>query len=150
MTDINTLAARIRRGLNADEAVAQAATWSDEAARWHVWRGKEHYERPFVIMDSLDDGVTAVHAESSDTEGVAEHIARHDPATVLRDVAAKRRLLDLLLAEKHVDLPGFRCGAVRFPAVPDKHIPAAPCDCSRDARVAAYLKVLAEAYEETT
>ncbi|MFC1418544.1 DUF6221 family protein [Streptacidiphilus cavernicola] len=135
MTDIDTLAARIRAELDAEEAVAQAATWADEAARWHVWRGKESYERPFVIIDSLDDGVTAVSAESSDTESVAEHIARQDPATVLARVARDRRLLDLLLAEEH----GFGWTEQCY---------GEPCLCGRDERVAAYLAVLAEGYEE--
>lgn len=61
------------------------------------------------------------------------------PEWVLAVLRRDRRLLDLLLAEPHVRTP-WLCESEA----------GDPCDCGRDVRVAAYLAVLAEAYEETT
>lgn len=86
----------LRARLDEDERAARAAFWdaSGDSAGWRLQRGAGHYA--FVVMDGLDDRVVIVdEPEASDREGVAVHIVRHDPARVLREVEAKRRLLDL-------------------------------------------------------
>lgn len=67
-------------------------------------------------------------------------------ALVLREVAARRKLIELMLAEKH----GAADSGVRYRPCEALADLAAPCDCGRDERVAAYLRVLAEPYQETT
>jgi hypothetical protein len=42
----------------------------------------------------MEDGViTTVDPQASAAEGVAQHIAEHDPARVLREIDAKRQLI---------------------------------------------------------
>jgi hypothetical protein len=74
----------LRARLDEDEQVAREASpgeWRPDAApdgRWYIDPGH----------DTDDVGQAARRAD-------AEHIARHDPARVLREVEAKRRILDL-------------------------------------------------------
>lgn len=72
-----------------------------------------------------------------------------DPATVLRDVAAKRLLLDQALAWEHyeVDDPWYSCPASAHHATAVGA--AGPCTCGRDERVLAVLQALAAPYKET-
>jgi hypothetical protein len=86
--------AHLTAALDAAQRDAEAAAWCAEAQAWSVFHGTKHYEHPWVVMDGLDDGVAVVQAESSDSEGVAAHMARHDPAAVLRRIAADRKTLD--------------------------------------------------------
>jgi hypothetical protein len=88
----------LRARLNEDEQAAHGAMWCKDAG---VWRAEPSpYEtrgarQRWYIEDSLDDGVVSyVNPVASDDEGAARHIARHDPARVLREVGAKRRILD--------------------------------------------------------
>jgi hypothetical protein len=60
-------------------------------------------------------------------------------ALVLREAEARRKLVGRLLAEPHVRTP-WLCESEA----------GDPCDCGRDVRVAAYLTLLAEPYQETT
>jgi len=89
--------------LDEDEAVARDASWSDDS---NVWTAAEHtrvYDRgtPFerteqewYVVDSMDEAaVWHVRAQAADDGGVARLIARFDPARVLADIAAKRRIL---------------------------------------------------------
>jgi hypothetical protein len=88
----------LRDRLDEDEQAAQAATWHEDAGTWTA--GLSEYEPRWYIEDSMDDGVISrVDPQASQDEGVARHIARHDPARVLREVEAKRRLLDTYLAD---------------------------------------------------
>jgi hypothetical protein len=71
--------------LDEDFDVATAAG----SGRWvHEGHGR-------VGDDSADDynDYVIVYDEGAPTEAQADHIARHDPARVLREVAAKRRVL---------------------------------------------------------
>lgn len=84
--------------LDVDKACAEAATWCEEAGVWHAepspydTRGKN--ER-WYVEDAMEEGViTHVDPKASDDEGVARHIAEWDPARVLREIDAKRQLLD--------------------------------------------------------
>lgn len=60
-----------------------------------------------------------------------------DPARVLRDVAARRQLLDEALGWDHGH------------AFNGEGCPGDPCLCGRDARVLAVLQLLAQPYQET-
>lgn len=95
--------------LDADERIARAACWCDDAATWCA--AESEYGTPsrpggprWYIEDSMEDGViTTVDPQASADEGVARHIAAHDPARVLREIEAKRKLLRRALT-------GIGCG----------------------------------------
>lgn len=127
MTDIDTLAATIRARLAADEWAAQEAGSGRFESTDYLW------DTRYLIVKLPSGKIQHTTEFSAD---LARHIERHDPHQVLQDVAAKRRLLDLLLAEKHAS----DC----WSGTPNP----GECDCGRDERVAAYLAVLAEGYEE--
>ncbi|MFC1435699.1 DUF6221 family protein [Streptacidiphilus sp. N1-3] len=137
MTDTDILAATIRRGLDALAATAQAA--ADETdPDWHAGgtaegRGPDT-ESVYLGGLEVDLGVG---------EATPEHVANHDPRRVPARVARERRLLDLLLAEKHqvTEDPLY---------TPPRERDGGRRTCGRDARVAAYLAVLADACGEST
>lgn len=96
----------LRDRLDEDEAVARGVTVPLD---WHQgpgpedpeWAGDEmvlmwppEFHTPYE-QDKHWRGLTA------DPAGLAAHIARHDPARVLREVEAKRGLLDAALADRH-------------------------------------------------
>jgi hypothetical protein len=102
--------AHLTAALDAAQRDAEAAAWCAEAQAWSVFHGTKHYEHPWVVMDGLDDGVAVVQAESSDSEGVAAHMARHDPASALRRIAADRKTLaeyEKARAEYEADGPAW-------------------------------------------
>jgi len=87
MTDIvEFLAARIAE----DQAVAEAASGRDP--KW--WdSGPGYPEAPEIrITNDRDDVIVAETGELA-----ARHIVRHDPARVLAEVKAKRRVLELAI-----------------------------------------------------
>jgi hypothetical protein len=78
------LLARIKE----DEAAARAAgvgAW--EAGERCVWR-----ESPIATLDIVTDG--AAGDGGVETPEIADHIARHDPARVLAECEAKRRIVE--------------------------------------------------------
>ncbi|CAL9502776.1 DUF6221 family protein [Streptomyces sp. enrichment culture] len=84
----------LRTQLDEDERVAR------EAAHYEAgnWTTEDGY--PVSVADELPEQAdtferVVVFDEGSPSEEQARHIARHDPARVLREVDAKRRLLDL-------------------------------------------------------
>jgi Family of unknown function (DUF6221) len=79
--------------LDEDEAAAMAASWQDtwSGDRWQVWG--QRADREWVIDDQGREGFTLRKAATADSEGVARHVARQDPARALRRVAADCRLL---------------------------------------------------------
>jgi hypothetical protein len=84
----------LRARLDDDEQVAQAAGGD----RWAL---QGHPSETIAVYDSARDPV--VYDEGYPTDEQAEHIARHDPARVLAEVDAKRRILDeyALVARLH-------------------------------------------------
>ena len=74
----------LRTQLDEDERVARATTASSSGI-WHITTGGE-------IRDS--DGIGIVHTSARLPAAELEYIARHDPARALREVDAKRRILD--------------------------------------------------------
>jgi hypothetical protein len=98
---MDDLIAFLRARLAEDAAAAKAAAWDEDmSARWTAastpYGGDQGHPR-WYVNDAYDDGVIGkVDPQGNDDEGVARHIARHDPARVLAEVDAKRRRLELL------------------------------------------------------
>lgn len=77
----------LRARLDEDEQVARAAADAKGGAAWYVSRGG---------CGDIDIWVEQHLSEDDDDETeVSLHVRRHDPARVLREVAAKRRLMAL-------------------------------------------------------
>ncbi|MEU0991947.1 DUF6221 family protein [Streptomyces sp. NPDC005953] len=91
---MSDLVSFLRARLDEDEQAALAASWDDDGSRRWQAHHREQYDGRWVLNDDMDEGVTEVQAQAADDGAVARHIARHDPALVLRDVEAKRKLLD--------------------------------------------------------
>lgn len=89
-------------GEQLDEDAARAT-----AAGGDAWRRQEHPSETVAIYDSKGEPV--VYDEGSPTEEQQAHIVRHDPARVLREIDAKRQLLDEHPSVNGSDL-GSDCG----------------------------------------
>jgi hypothetical protein len=97
-SDALALVAWLRTCLDQDEATARACP---------PWPWRIEYDdnpditaspgrRRGVLLDANEDAPSLVVSDPYGEVGPAhEHIARHDPARVLKEVQAKRRLLDL-------------------------------------------------------
>lgn len=113
------LIAELRAALDADAATALDATFEETHPTGNHWQWgeignvpapavRDGYLRgngglsPTVSLvtvetyseDGFDLPAEVLHGASRVYEGVARHIARHDPARVLADIAAKRALID--------------------------------------------------------
>lgn len=102
------LVAFLRARLDEDEAAAKLA-----AREGGTWTQDDPQRYPGSIS-SL--GGQVVYAEGAPDENQAPHIARHDPARVLREVEAKRAILDEYLAA-----PGWPQDVVLLAAVYSDH-----------------------------
>ena len=93
----------LRARLDEDEAGAQAATWGPWAAsgRW-IW------------AQGRPDAVFGVDGDPADVE----YIARHDPARALREVEAKRRIVEDW--EGHEERTAWALANDLSPAHPDE------------------------------
>ncbi|MFE3429840.1 DUF6221 family protein [Streptomyces sp. NPDC059171] len=150
MTD--ALVAFLKARLDEDEQVAQAATQGE----W-VW------SREFVTPPGYH------HRTIGPLEpGDSAHIVRHDPARTLREVEAKRLLLEQAITSRHLftgdqymDCPllteadGAKADHVeRIQALNDMYLeelgrePACIDTCGRDARVRRTLELLALPYSD--
>lgn len=82
--------------LDDDEALAKRAghTRSGKLATWHVAcdHGDVHPDSCYECRVEGDN--ITIYDEGGHDEHQAAHIARHDPTRVLREVAAKRRILE--------------------------------------------------------
>ena len=90
--------------LDEDEATAKAAAKVEpEDKETSGWYGHAQWVAKYgTVVDACDDDY-AMMIESTDE--VCAHIARHDPARVLREVEAKRRRLERYLGQSGYDLP---------------------------------------------
>jgi hypothetical protein len=79
----------IKARLDEDEAIARSAGGKVQGG--HCWRQVDAGRSPGLIGDEL--GNVVVYDEGMPICEQAEHIARHDPARALREVAAKRKIL---------------------------------------------------------
>ncbi|MFF9631749.1 DUF6221 family protein [Streptomyces fradiae] len=95
----------LRARLDEDAERARAAAARPDAASEEAWRVSGSHSDAGGTYWSVTAGVMGqevvelvgggMSGGGAHTEGMAEHIARHDPARVLAEVDAKRRLLDL-------------------------------------------------------
>lgn len=98
----------LRERLDEVKATAQEACQGATGV-WMVGRyGEVSYGDDLADWpdDDPGDGIV-VYAEGKPSEGQARHIALHDPARVLREVEAKRRILAL-----HQAIPAWPHGTV--------------------------------------
>lgn len=139
---ITELVELVRAGLDADWDAAQwasAGPWWVEAGEPQRWGDQRDSEV------ACSKGTVAILGCDRNGALNAEHIVRSaDPATVLRDVAAKRVLLNQALAWEH-GLVRWDHNTVRACEV----VIGKPCDCGRDERVLQVLQALAAPYQET-
>lgn len=93
---IDELVVWLRAQLDEDDRIAiEAADDSDPQGMgndWFVYRGD-------VRVEELPDPDTTAMVATGGTPAMAEHIVRHDPDRVRREVAAKRRILDEIVDE---------------------------------------------------
>ncbi|MEV6803151.1 DUF6221 family protein [Streptomyces sp. NPDC051132] len=97
MPDMDEVVRWLGEQLDADERIARAACWDDQSDVWTARppQGRyAQYER-YTVVDYLDDGVVVVTPENADADGVGQHVAEWDPRRALREIDAKRQLLDL-------------------------------------------------------
>lgn len=73
--------------LDEDQRIAEAAR-DQSSAQWHH---DTSYDNGYVYDENSQ---AVVYDEGTPAHEEAEHIAAHDPARVLREIEAKRRLLD--------------------------------------------------------
>jgi hypothetical protein len=113
-TDTDALVVFLRARLNEDEQVALAATpgpWqANRLSSTGYFVGDGHgcaVARLWVEMDELIEGPQPVGGNPLDT---SKHIARHDPARVLRRVEAGRKLIKLCEKRWTHDLRGTDAG----------------------------------------
>jgi hypothetical protein len=90
---VDDLLAFLRARLDEDEAAARAAP----PGPWRIKYGTPHAPlhpgyRPGALLDARD--MELVSDKYGEVGPQHEHFARHDPSRVLRDVEAKRRILD--------------------------------------------------------
>jgi hypothetical protein len=146
---IDDLAATVRAGLDADLRIAVTARQL-VGREWDLHLNERgdgaimHEGNIIAWVDthpSVDDLMRGIlHRE------VAEHVVRHDPERVFAEIRAKRALVEQLLLEKHRLWES--CAAKDHSDNP--LYSEMPCTCGRDARVTAYLTLLAQPYQETT
>lgn len=89
--------------LDEDEATARAIL-ADDLSEGR-WRWQLHGLNPYRTALVNDRGSVLLPAKHDDvfpSRSVAEHIARHDPARVLREVEAKRVALNWYENDDHV------------------------------------------------
>ncbi|MEU1071962.1 MULTISPECIES: DUF6221 family protein [unclassified Streptomyces] len=136
----------LRDRLDEDEALALEAP----KGPWHIGNAVDPTQpchvHTFPGVRLVADGLNWL---------VAEHIARHDPARVLREIEAKRQLLVIALAEPHLRCEEdnwYSCSALTDDhgelLCIDKTRAGKPCDCGRDRRLARHLHLLALPYAD--
>lgn len=104
--------------LDEDQRIAEAARGQGEG-RWHH---ETSYPNGYVY----DGGVQpVVYDESTPSPEEAEHIAAHDPARVLREIDAKRRIMECHEAwvASNGDTICGRCGREHIDGRPGGHFP---------------------------
>jgi hypothetical protein len=92
MTDLVEFVAWLRQQIDEDERVARAAIEPKhgESGQWY-----DLPDDPWAPMvEDRGSKDVIVYDEGRPTDGQAAHIARHDPARVLAEVAAKRAIVD--------------------------------------------------------
>jgi hypothetical protein len=140
---------RVQLDVDANWAYAASARERVEGSEWR-------WDKHAVFADGGDHVADAIRSTA-----VAGHIAHHDPARVLREVEAKRLLLEDLLAQPHFLDEGewYGCRSIRhsytdergtmFPEPDGRDLPTGqPCTCGRDESVARRVRALALPYAD--
>jgi hypothetical protein len=106
---MDDLVTRLRAALDTHETVAKAAADGDSGAwfvgdKWNVYRAEDTAPR-----GDAEENQLVVYGT---VQVQAAHIAVHDPAFVLADIAAKRKLVDLYaeVVQWDTDEPEFAYG----------------------------------------
>jgi hypothetical protein len=123
---MDDLAAFIEARLAEDEAMAMAA-----AADVNRLAGRANWTSEARMVTDAEDPDWAIADLSPfiDDECLARHIARHDPARVLREVAAKRAIVaDHAPSEVAPDACRRCKGGMAFPCRTIRHLAAAWSD----------------------
>jgi hypothetical protein len=160
--ELRTMGEWLLAEMDGARADAEAATWSEEAGAWTVWRGTEPYEVRAMLQDGLEDGVVSldrcltgqvavIEAQASDPAAIGRHIARWNPAAVLRRIRFDAEPPENILSLEHyVDEEG---GFYTCDAATEEHDGATPitnegraCHCGAADRVIGQLRLLARGY----
>ncbi|MGW5477689.1 DUF6221 family protein [Streptomyces sp. NPDC004008] len=151
MTTPDRMLAWLREAMDAAQRDAESATpgpWEPE--------GDDPTDDIVLTVHDAEHGDlignTVAHVRGGNaTTANMRHIARHDPAAVLRRIAKDRELLNDLLAEKHhvVEDPAYTCPAATTERDGGQNYQQGPCDCDRDTRVQRRVRLLAEGYDWT-
>lgn len=97
---MDDLIAFLTARLDEDEAVAREAASALPGDEGYGWRAVHRYLETHpasgesFIVDTSSELVARPASARSYDRAVADHIARHDPARVLREVAAKRAIVE--------------------------------------------------------
>jgi cytochrome c5 len=97
MTDTDRMVVWLREAMDAAERDAEAAA-KDGTPDWYA---KDHY----AVADAAGEPV--VYDEGRPTPDQVRHIVRHDPAAVLRRIAADRKILEAHPITTEVINPGY-------------------------------------------
>jgi len=101
------LNARLDEDEAAAKAVRQPRNWhqGDESDPWASWDRDMIYMWPPEFHTPIESD-KHWRGLQADDDHLAAHIARHDPARVLREVAAKRAILDAVGYDDREDVAG--------------------------------------------
>ena len=148
MTDVEALIAFIRVNLDRDERIARRAAYEGTNGEWRgTPDGLFH-----VDADSAHPGAFLADVYGAIDERYFEHIALHDPARVLRQVAATRARLAFLEDLGHdmgdEDFPTFSSCRM-LPAPGDLgDVEVGYCSCGRDALRLGLYRIEAQVYSD--
>lgn len=140
-----------------DEAAAENASQDpDEGNVWSVGARKREWKQEARIGDDREDLVFDIKdGVCVDFDDLLAYLVRFHPARVLREVAAKRALVESITAETHVVIdsdPYFTCNAATEERDGGESWArekwGTNCDCGRDDRVKTRLKILAAVYND--
>jgi hypothetical protein len=147
---VSDVVAWLRAELDRVEQTAQATTVYQPYDEWTPVGVDEDRDTARSCWEVALIARPAVRSPSA--RSLMEHIAAHDPAAVLRRVAADRRLLDDLLNERHevVEDDWYTCPAATVERdggeCCDENRIGDPCNCGRDERAKRRVRLLAEGY----
>jgi hypothetical protein len=108
LADFSGMVKFCRARCGEDEVTAETAGGDGPQGRWEQ---VDPESCPGRI--DCDSGYVVTYDEGSPDDGQAPHIARHDPARVLREVAAKRAVLDSYEASVRSVGPGLSRSQLR-------------------------------------
>jgi hypothetical protein len=102
---MDDLVAFLRARLDEDEAVARATAWNASTQIYNEWEAAPPTEvdgpwrirqkgKVFILLDC-------------EGEEMVRHVARHDPARVLREVEGKRRIVERWATHEALDRETF-------------------------------------------